>query len=115
CAGAWERAHDDAVEWDKARPPRARRCPGWIPPGARTSAAPSGPAPPESPEACDSKLGPPPFSGFTIEAHDGGGLTDVAAGRPGARRRGRPKLPRVDFGEWGIWTSFGRIAPDEAA
>ena len=29
-------------------PPCARRCPGWIPPGARTSAAPSGPAPPES-------------------------------------------------------------------
>jgi len=35
-------------------PPYARRCPGGIPPGARTSAAPSGPAPPESRQACES-------------------------------------------------------------
>ena len=57
-----------AAGWDYARSPFARRCPGWIPPGAQTSAAPSGPAPPESPQACDSKLGPPPFSGPRIEA-----------------------------------------------
>ena len=47
-AGNCDRAGQDPA-------PSARRCPGWIPPGARTSAAPSGPAPPESPEACDSK------------------------------------------------------------
>ena len=58
-----------AAGWDNARSPFARRCPGWIPPGAQTSAAPSGPAPPESLQACDSKLGPPPFSGLRIEAN----------------------------------------------
>ena len=44
-----------AAGWDKVRSPYARRCPGWIPPGAQTSAAPSGPAPPESLQACDSR------------------------------------------------------------
>jgi len=43
-----------ATERDKTRLPTKRRCPGWIPPGARTSAAPSGPAPPESHQACES-------------------------------------------------------------
>jgi hypothetical protein len=51
-----ERNGELAAGWDNARSSLARRCPGWIPPGAQTSAAPSGPAPPESLQACDSKL-----------------------------------------------------------
>ena len=88
---------ETAAGWDNARPSFARRCPGWIPPGAQTSAAPSGPAPPESPQACDSKLGPPPFSGPRIEANGSVGLHSAyrADPRPPANRPGGPKVDVV--------------------
>ncbi len=91
-----------ATGWDNARSSFARRCPGWIPPGAQTSAAPSGPAPPESLQACDSKLGPPPFSGPGIEANRSVALNSAY--------RSPPRPPAIGA-EAHRWTSFSRSSP----